>query len=227
MKVHFQSQDVLVIEKPAGYLSVPSSLGKSDSRPVVGILAQKEWGPLFPVHRLDFEVAGLLIFAKNSQAQKDLHQIWQLENGITKTYKALSSDQSFDHWPKAVEGAVHNWKLTSQSGQWESLIAEGKKRSFIASYGKKSLTSYNQLEPFIWDLIPHSGRRHQLRLEMSRHGYPILGDTLYGAQRLSKVENEIALVAYKIEFHKKGNLQLPDHLELGWNWTEWKQKFNL
>jgi tRNA pseudouridine32 synthase/23S rRNA pseudouridine746 synthase len=226
VKVHFESQDVLVIEKPAGHLSVPSSKGKSDPRPVAGILAQNQWGPLFPVHRLDFEVAGLLIFAKSSKAQTQLHEIWESESGIVKTYRALSGEQSFTHWPENIQGADREWTHKASSGRWESLISQGKKRSFIASHGKKSLTQYQILEPGIWDLNPITGRRHQLRLEMSRHGFPILGDVLYGGLQFSKLQDEIALVAYKIEFQKKGNLQLPDGFELGWNWTEWKQKFN-
>jgi len=226
VKIHFESEDVVVVEKPAGYLSVPSSLGKKDSRPVAGILAQNQVGPLFPVHRLDYEVAGLLIFAKNEKAQTILHKIWESEDGVKKTYKALSVGQSFDHWPANISGAERAWSVKEVSGTWESLIAQGKKRSFIADYGKPSLTYYHYHQDGVWDLQPITGRRHQLRLEMSRHGFPIIGDTLYGGLKKPDHKDEIALVAYKIQFHNKLNLQLPDSFEMGWNWLEWKEKFN-
>lgn len=227
MKILLQNQDVAIVEKPAGFLSVPSSLGKSDPRPVAGILAQEKLGKLYPVHRLDFEVAGLLIFARHAKAQTQLHEIWESGHGVEKIYRAHSrSTQDFSHWPEKIEGADRKWQAQDRSGTWESLIAQGKKRSFIVHHGKTSLTKYQILESGLWDLSPLTGRRHQLRLEMSRHGFPILGDALYGGKALSHLTNEIALVAYKIVFHKKLNLQLPDAFELSWNWSTWKEKFN-
>ena len=226
MKILFENQDVAIIEKPAGFLSVPSSLGKSDPRPVAGILAQEKLGKLYPVHRLDFEVAGLLIFARHAKAQAQLHEIWESDHGVEKNYRALSGTQDFSHWPENIEGADRKWKPQALTGIWKSQIAQGKKRSFIAHHGKTSLTKYQIFDSAFWDLSPITGRRHQLRLEMSRHGFPILGDALYGGRTFSHLKGEIALVAYKIVFHKKLNLQLPDTFELSWNWSTWKEKFD-
>ena len=229
MNVLFDSEDILAIEKPAGYLSVPSSLGRKDPRPVAGLIAQETYGTLFPVHRLDFEVSGILIFAKNPRSQKKLHQIWD-EDLVEKNYLALTLTQNFDHWPAKIEGSVVGEIAIASQGQWVCKIAQGKRRSFIAAYGKPSVTDFElqkqNKDQLLWSLKPQTGRRHQLRLELSRHGFPILGDTLYGGLIFPENRNEIALVHHRIQFHKKANLQLPDHIELGWNWTQWMQKFN-
>ncbi|MFN9066414.1 MAG: pseudouridine synthase family protein, partial [Bdellovibrionales bacterium] len=176
LKSYFNSSDVLIVEKPAGYLSVPSILGKKDSRPVVGLIAQDQWGPLFPVHRLDLEVPGLLVFAKNSKSHKVLQHLWE-KKGVKKIYRALSGLQNFSHWPENVFGAEKDFKLTSDSELWKSKIVQGKRRSFVADHGLESLTEYKLLKTSqslnFWELSPITGRRHQLRLEMSRHGFPI------------------------------------------------------
>jgi hypothetical protein len=49
---------------------------------------------------------------------------------------------------------------------------------------------------------------------------------LYGGLIFPENRSEIALVHSRIQFHKKSNLQLPDHIELGWNWSQWMQKFS-
>lgn len=221
----FESADVVALEKPAGFLSVPSIKGKADPRPVVGLIAQKKWGSLYPVHRLDLEVAGVLLFARNPQSQKKLHHIWE-DGEVQKIYRALSRAQSFEHWPVAIAGADLEFRMVSSEGVWESKIVQGKKRSFVAEHGDLSQTHYKletQMDDVLqWRLSPLTGRRHQLRLEMSRHGFPLIGDSLYGGD---KTANEIALVAESLQFTHKRNLQLPDGIELGWNWNQWQKKF--
>jgi tRNA pseudouridine32 synthase/23S rRNA pseudouridine746 synthase len=229
LKAYFDSKDILVVEKPAGFLSVPSVMGKKDTRLVVGILAQNQWGPLFPVHRLDFEVAGLLVFAKNAQAHKILQQMWE-NKGVHKTYRALSLGQDFSHWPQNVPGADLNFELSNTSGIWTSRIEQGKRRSFIAEHGLESRTDFKLIaENSIlksWQLSPITGRRHQLRLEMSRHGFPIRGDSLYGGTKATHQEpQEIALVASELHFHKDLRIELPEHLVLDWNWNLWESRF--
>jgi tRNA pseudouridine32 synthase/23S rRNA pseudouridine746 synthase len=231
IKAYFNTSDVLIVEKPAGYLSVPSIKGKKDPRPVVGLLAQEQWGPLFPVHRLDFEVAGLLVFAKNSPAHKILQLLWE-NKGVKKIYRALSGFQGFSHWPNQVPGAEVNFKPPLNSGHWITKIVQGKRRSFVADHGLESLTEYQLLEQsqsfYHWQLSPITGRRHQLRLEMSRHGFPILGDQLYGGWKAPNQEgHEIALVASELHFHKDQRIELPERLVLDWNWDLWESRFNL
>ena len=64
---------VVVVDKPAGWLSVPSHAGTADPRPVVGTRLQTQLGGrLWPVHRLDEDVSGLLLFARSAAAHRGL-----------------------------------------------------------------------------------------------------------------------------------------------------------
>ncbi len=82
-------------------------------------------------------------------------------------------------------------------------MAKGKKRAFIASHGKKSITDVEFFESSagvnkIW-LWPVTGRSHQLRFEMSNHGMPIDGDLLYGST-VKLDEGKISLTSVEIDF---------------------------
>lgn len=221
MKILFQSSDVVVVHKPAGWLSVPSIQGQKDPRRVVGLELRKTFGSVYPVHRLDFEVEGLLLFALHTKAQTVLHKIWE-DRSVKKTYHALTSTQNFSHWPSNVAGLIEEKVSIGDSGIWESLIVQGKRRSFVAPHGQKSQTEFlllrhnEKTNSLLWKLSPLTGRRHQLRLELSRRGFPILGDKLYG----STVECEkdtIRLAATQLNFDKKFNLNLPDEIKIEWD----------
>ena len=89
--------------------------------------------------------------------------------------------------------------------EWKCRLLRGKKRSYESPQGKDSVTLATYLgmrEVFQkWDLNPVTGRSHQLRYEMSRHGYPIVGDALYGSKEES-TGDAIALRAYRIDFSR-------------------------
>jgi 23S rRNA-/tRNA-specific pseudouridylate synthase len=217
MRILFEDQNLISVFKPAGSLSVPSNMGKKDPRPVVGIQLQEQiQKPIFPLHRLDLEVAGILAFAKTSQVQKEILDLWE-QGKVQKTYRALTYHQNFSHWPENVSGAL---KDSLTENLWVSWIVAGKKRSFIGSHGQKSITRWKQVETnseFIqWELEPVTGRRHQLRLELSRRGFPIWGDQLYGSTKTSP-EGGIALVAVGLEIPGFQKLQLD------WSWAPWIQ----
>lgn len=168
----FENENVILVDKPAGYLSVPSRMGVADPRPVVGILLQEQLGQtLFPVHRLDEETSGLLLFAKNSSAQRTLNRSFELHT-VQKTYQAISE---FKESYEALVGSVLKNKLF-----------RGKKRSFEAPHGQSAETKVLAAEAYqqkylIWSLQPFTGRSHQLRVQLAMRGFPILGDRLYGS----------------------------------------------
>lgn len=219
MKILFQSEDVVIVHKPAGWLSVPSIQGKKDPRPVVGLKLRDTFGSVYPVHRLDFEVEGVLLFALHTKAQSLLHKIWD-DKSVRKTYQAVTGLQDFSHWPQNVEGLIKDPVAEGSQGVWHSKIVQGKRRSFVAPHGQDSDTQYELLSQSEnesrWQLSPITGRRHQLRLELSRRGFPILGDHLYGS-RVQLKENHIALAATQLSFEKTFNLHLPNEIKIEWD----------
>lgn len=210
VKVIFENDDFIACDKPAGVLSVPDR-HKSD-RPCLGLELQKQKNiQIFPVHRLDFEVSGLILFAKNSRAHK-ASQDWFSKKLLQKKYKALTLKQDFSHWPENVK-AVRE-KLDLKPGSeflWKMKIMRGKRRSFESEQGDPSETKaiyQGERDKFLeWDMYPITGRSHQLRLELSRHGFPILGDELYGS-KIKLTESVwpfqgVALRAVEITFNKQ------------------------
>lgn len=146
----FQNKNFLIVNKPAGYLTVPSRMGKQDPRPVLGFELQDELKKadhklqLYPVHRLDYEVAGLVMFAKNESAHR-LANDWFEHKKVRKHYYALTSTQSFSHWPDKVANPREiftNLKALNENSQfeWRNQIEKGKRRAFQSPRGKTTLT---------------------------------------------------------------------------------------
>lgn len=189
LTVLFQNDAVVVIDKPAGWLSVPSRKGLDDARPCVGPALEGQLsGRLWPVHRLDLEVSGLLLFARSADAHRKACG-WFERRTVHKTYQALTEGPA-PLEPEAI---------------WTGVLVKGKKRAFTAPHGKPTETRVQWLGTRAdgaqhWELEPVTGRSHQLRFDMARHGYMILGDVLYGSTQ-GYAGDGIALRAVRLDFH--------------------------
>lgn len=217
-KVVFQNENFIVCDKAPEVLSVPAR-EKNDPRACLGLELQKQLRmQIFPVHRLDFEVGGLIIYALNSKAHQQA-QDWFLKKQIQKNYVAMTSFQDFTHWPEKV--ATDRSVLDLQEGAsyiWKTQMQRGKRRSFESSHGEWAEThasvSQRTESVLAWDLFPVTGKPHQLRLELSRRGFPIWGDQLYGSKVKWKYPG-IALKAYQLDLQKISNrLGLPEQIQI-------------
>lgn len=219
MKIVYENSDLIFVEKKSMVLTVPPRF--KDSRPVLGTLLQEKCKiKIFPVHRLDYEVSGIVGFAKNEKSHR-VAQSWFEEKKILKFYEAQSEMQSFDHWPLNVPN--HRLVLEIKEGesfQWESKILRGKKRSFFSPLGDLARTVARvekiKNHRVFWILNPVTGKPHQLRLELSYRGFPICGDGLYGSKMKSS-DLGIDLNSYLLDFtqiKREQRLDLPDHIEI-------------
>lgn len=203
MKIIFENESFVFVDKEAMVLTVPPRM--KDKRPVLGLqLQEKLKTQIFPVHRLDFEVSGIVCFAKNEKAHRK-SQYWFEDKRVIKYYEAQTPLQSFEHWPQNVLNPRE--KLIEASGQsyhWESKILRGKKRSFFSPAGDLAMTQAKiekvEGDCLTWILNPITGKPHQLRLELSYRGFPIHGDELYGSK--VKISKGISLNSYQLDFSK-------------------------
>lgn len=214
----FQNENFVVCNKPGLVLSVPAR-EKTDARACLGLDLQKLMKkPVYPVHRLDFEVSGLIMFALNSKAHRE-SQDWFMKKTITKKYVAVSSRQNFSHWPENIK--TDRTVLDLAVGQeylWKTQIQRGKKRSFESAHGEwaetKAVVHAIFNDEVVWHLYPLTGKPHQLRLELSRRGFPIHGDQLYGS-KISWPKPGIGLTAVQLDLtHVKNKLGLPTFIYL-------------
>lgn len=207
----FDNEHFIVVDKQAMILSVPGRQGEDDDRPVLGRILEVDLGiTLYPVHRLDFEVQGLIMFAKNPAAHK-AGNAWFEKKEVFKTYTALTKP--------LPEAEKENLK-PGEPYIWKAKLLRGKKRAYISPHGKDSVTHAKIVKVengiFHWEMNPVTGRSHQLRFELFRHGHPILGDVLYSSDAPFS-EAGIALRAFKIDFSQTKNFKnfsLPDVLEI-------------
>ena len=218
MKFIFEDENFIFVDKPSEVLTVPPRM--KDSRRVLGLEIQDYLKKqIFPVHRLDFEVSGIVCFAKKEKAHRQA-QKWFETQQIRKSYEAITSTQSFSHWPPQVENLKTLIPIdVGNSFTWESKILRGKKRSFMSPNGDLAITEAQverlSEEQIHWLLFPVTGKPHQLRLELSYRGFPIHGDTLYGSKHVQ--QRGIALNSFKLDLSaitKEQRLNLPEVIEI-------------
>jgi tRNA pseudouridine32 synthase/23S rRNA pseudouridine746 synthase len=168
VNVLFENDHVIAVDKKSGWLTTPAR-DPQDSRPCLGRELQAQIGrQIYPVHRLDFEVSGIVLFAKTAEAHR-ISQKWFEECLIDKMYLAETI--------AGKTAAPMEWV------EWTAKILRGKKRTFASPHGQESLTKARvvRLGPtWFWELSPVTGRPHQLRWALANFGTPIVGDTLYG-----------------------------------------------
>ncbi len=186
-------------------------MGLDETRPILGLLLERDLGiKIFPIHRLDFEVSGLIMFAKTPSAQRSGNQ-WFEKKEVTKIYYAQS--KSID------KKATNNFKVMEEY-LWTCKLLRGKKRAYESPMGKESLTKAVlvkcEQDVYHWELSPITGRSHQLRYELFRHGQAIIGDELYSSLE-AYASGGIALRAFQINFKDAPGFQnffLPEKLEI-------------
>lgn len=215
LPVVFENEDCIVIDKPAGMLSIPD---REQSQKSLKDHLLDQFGSIFTVHRLDRDTSGLIIFAKNETAHKFLSV--QFENREAgKQYLGL------------VYGT-----LEQPEGIWDAPIREHayiKGKMMVHRDGKPSMTSFSLMDaagPFsLVRFTIHTGRTHQIRVHAANAGHPIACDSVYGKAdpillssfkkkyKLSKTEESERPILQRLALHShRLNLQLPDgtHLEV-------------
>lgn len=222
IKILFENEYFVAVDKASAVLTVPSRMGVDDVRPVLGIQLQSRLNKkIFPIHRLDFEVSGIVLFALSSESHQQANH-WFETKQVRKRYVAVTENQNFDHWPKDIPcDATKLESVTAHPLHWKSKLLRGKRRTYESPHGDTAETIAeitnidNHKNRVQWLLQPLTGRSHQLRYELSRHGFPILGDKLYGS-RADYKESAIALRAIQLDFSdiKSDRWGLPEILEV-------------
>jgi|TARA_B100001059_G_scaffold56229_2_gene51211 23S rRNA pseudouridine1911/1915/1917 synthase len=143
------------------------------------------------VHRLDRPVSGVVLFARTSKALSRLNEMFR-EKKVQKTYWAVVKNK-----PQNPSDTLIHFLLKNQAkNKSKAFSREGNHalRSELSYQLIKSLDKYHLIE-----VIPKTGRHHQIRVQLSKIGCPIKGDVKYGFDRTNK-DKSIHLHARKIDF---------------------------
>jgi tRNA pseudouridine32 synthase/23S rRNA pseudouridine746 synthase len=188
----YEDEHILAVAKPSGMPSVPGLDGRTSLLEFICSTI----GPAEPVHRLDMDTSGVMLFARTDAAASSLRAQFQ-EHTVKKTYHArLSAAREGTDLHIADTGTVR----IPLSPDFD----ERPRQKADTAQGKESLTAY-EVSDILPDgsieivFHPHTGRTHQLRVH-SAHicglGHPIAGDMLYGGSNAER----LCLHAYSICF---------------------------
>ncbi len=173
VRILFEDADLVVVDKAAGLLTVPSPEVKHETAET---FLNAHYGGraddqrVHHVHRIDRDTSGVLVFARNTFVRERLKTLFEAHE-IDRTYVAI----------------VHG-KLRESSGTFRSFLAEDadlRVRSVAdASQGKEAITHYRTIASgrrySMLELRLETGRRNQIRVHLADAGHPIVGDTMYG-----------------------------------------------
>lgn len=189
----YEDEVVVVVNKPAGMLVHPA--GQTKENTLANYLAGyfRENGKLItvrPVHRLDRDTSGCVLFAKKPEYQQLLEK--QLQSGILhRCYKAITSGTGL---AEKVGDGVISLPIAKVTGQ--------PNRRQVSDQGQNAVTHCNVLKSFSFnelaELWLETGRTHQIRVHLAHMGHPVLGDRMYGIP--SRLISRQALHASDIDF---------------------------
>ena len=160
MELLFSDKDIVVCIKPVG-------LDSEHEMPEQ--LKSNLGGEIFTLHRLDKNVGGVMVYARNKQSAAKLSQIIQ-QGQMTKEYVAQ------------VHGDV------PEHGDWEDLLFKDSQRNkvFVVDREragvKKARLEFHRLATGLVRIRLHTGRSHQIRVQFASRGFPLVGDHKYGAK---------------------------------------------
>lgn len=196
----FESDDLLVVNKPAG-MAVHG--GTSVALGLIEALRQckPEWGELELAHRIDRGTTGCLVVAKNSICLRHLQSQFKAKT-VKKSYLALVHGS----WPDSCD--VVDAALQKDS------IGENERIVRVVADGKPSLTRFVVKQRFdgatLVEAMPETGRTHQIRVHCQHSGHGIVGDEKYTSlpknNALAKTKN-LCLHAWKIEFQQQNGAE--------------------
>ena len=176
--IKYEDPRLLVCVKPRGVLSCRDASGKLC---MDDFLAPRQ---IYPVHRLDREVTGLMVFAKDPETAAFLSQ----PDRLLKEYRATC-----EGCPKEAEGVLEDLLFHDRSRNKTYVVKRQRKGV------KPAKLFYRVLQAGENETLLHvrlfTGRTHQIRVQFASRGLPLKGDRKYGAQS----SGEIALEAYRLQ----------------------------
>jgi len=189
-RVLFESEEILAVDKPEGMVSLSAggTEGAAGGLPEVvrreGLFA----GRLYPVHRLDREASGVIVFAKTPGMHRHLNDEFD-RRAVRKTYLALVHGVV-----EANRGIINKPVREFGSGRMGVDTKRGKPSSTEFKVEQR-LARYTLVRAH-----PLTGRRHQIRVHLYSLGHPIVGDRKYGDRARQERHPRLMLHALEIEF---------------------------
>jgi 23S rRNA pseudouridine955/2504/2580 synthase/23S rRNA pseudouridine1911/1915/1917 synthase len=166
-EIIWEDDHFLVLNKRAGVLSIPDRY-HDDKVNLFSLLVHYR-DMIYPLHRLDKETSGIMIYAKDEEAHKRMSEMFE-DRKIYKEYAALIT-----RTPLEQKGTIET-NLAASLQKKDQIV--------VSKKGKHAVTEYEVVESFkdysLCKIVIHSGRQHQIRVHMAHIGHPLAVDKKYG-----------------------------------------------
>ncbi len=192
----YEDNHIIIVRKEAGEIVQGDKTGDTPLSEIIKAYLKEKYqkpGNVFcgVVHRIDRPVAGLVVFAKTSKALTRLNDMLQ-KGEIHKTYWALVEGKR-----EEKEGEIESWLQSDGRLNKTRVVSKGTPDAKLSKLRYRVIAEGDRYSLLEVTLL--TGRKHQIRAQLSSTGTPIKGDLKYGAKR-SNPGGGISLLAKKIEF---------------------------
>lgn len=194
LKVLYEDNHIIVVEKPP---NIPSQGDKTNDENMLDIIKghikekYNKPGNVYVglVHRLDRPVGGVMVFAKTSKAASRLSE--QVRNKIFKKEYLAIVDGKLEN----KSGTLEDYLLKNEKNNMSKVVPENTKNAKYAKLDYEVLKYDSDINLSVLKVLLHTGRHHQIRVQLANCGHSICGDQKYGTRGRGK---QISLWAYSL-----------------------------
>ena len=195
LKVIYEDNHIIVVEKPVNIPSQGDKTGDIDMITIIKQYLKEKYNKpgnvyLGLIHRLDRPVGGVMVFAKTSKAAARLSEQVR-EKVFQKTYLVVVNGKM-----EEKKGLLEDYLLKNERNNISKVVKEDTKNSKFASLDYEELKYNEEINLSVLKINLHTGRHHQIRVQLSSRNHSIYGDQKYGGRGHGK---QIALWAYTLK----------------------------
>lgn len=196
LKVIFEDNHIIVVEKPVNIPSQQDKTGDIDMLTIIKDYLKEKYnkpGNVYVglIHRLDRPVGGVMVFAKTSKSASRLSEAVRTKK-FEKTYLVIVDGQM-----EEKEGILEDYLLKNEKTNLSKVVEKEKNNAKYAKLEYEVIKYQEDIDLSLLIIKLHTGRHHQIRVQLSSRGHSIYGDQKYGVRGRGK---QIALWAYKLSF---------------------------
>ncbi len=194
INVIYEDNHIIVVEKPVNIPSQGDKTGDIDMLTLIKEYIKEKYNKpgnvyLGLVHRLDRPVGGVMVFAKTSKAASRLSEQVR-EKVFQKRYLVICNGKM-----EKASGTLEDYLLKNERNNMSKVVKEGTKNSKYANLDYEVLKYDKDLDLSVLKILLHTGRHHQIRVQLSSRGHSIYGDQKYRGRGHGK---QITLWAYSL-----------------------------
>jgi len=218
LKVLYEDNHIIVVEKPVNIPSQGDKTGDTDMLTIIKEYIKEKYNKpgdvyLGLVHRLDRPTGGVMVFARTSKAASRLSEQIR-ENKMHKKYLCI-----VDGKMENMKGEYRDYLLKNEKTNTSKVVKEGTKNAKEAVLDYEVVKYNEEINMSVLKVNLHTGRHHQIRVQMASRGHALSGDQKYGTRGRGK---QLALWAYSLTFTHpttKEEMTFEDYPEKVGSWT--------